>query len=308
VGNTSKIILTSFQSRGLPFSTLNVFVCRVSAPEQAIQEVHFTPFFSLSADKIIQQLSKRFSRAKHNPCPEFQPDSAILYVVGGLGISSDNGTLLDLLSTAVDLDNVESHLDQAGYRFQEVGFADELQQFIDLPDIHFVIFPFQSRSQSTALNRYQTPSVHGAAPGIQPTPLRHTGSLRGSIVTEGSSTGPTWTTGTTKAKGRSDAMLPILESSLTDSYEYLCSNAIESLLATVLGLEFFLRSKLPSRTLESDGIFDIIKAQYGRYSAEIDVFGYVDYYTEIRITEEEADKITSIGHTNLQVIFHLRQN
>jgi hypothetical protein len=98
-----------------------------------------------------------------------------LYVVGGLGISSDNGVLLDLLSTAADLDNIESHLDQADYRLQEISFADELQQFIDLPDIHFIIFPFQSQLQSTASNRYQTPSVHGTASGIQSTPLRTLG-------------------------------------------------------------------------------------------------------------------------------------
>jgi hypothetical protein len=68
-----------------------------------------------------------------------------------------------------------------------------------------------------------------------------------------------WTAGTGKVKGRSDVMLLILEFSLTDSYEYLCSDAIESLLVMVLGLEFFLRSKQSSRNLESDGIFDIIK-------------------------------------------------
>jgi len=127
-------------------------------------------------------------------------------------------------------------------------------------------------------------------------------------VTEGSSitwrTAPTSAAGIEKARGSENAMQSIIQSGLSTTYELLCSNALQSLLVTALSLEFYLRSNQPSRLLDENNILETVRGQYGKHSGEVDIFRYVDYYTEIRTKEKIVDNFTSIGHPDLQVMFH----
>ena len=98
------------------------------------------------------------------------------------------------------------------------------------------------------------------------------------MLTEGSSitddyTAPTSATDIKKAKGAGAGMQKALEDGFTKMFEHLSSNSLQSLLVTVLGIEFCLRLNETSRKLDEQDVLEIVPAQYKKHSGEIDALG-----------------------------------